>query len=280
MIPKLKKELAQAYYRVGSITADIGTPTDALVPSAGLQRCTGRFPRRPEHGILFRGELARVHRGIGRMESGTGNRPRPSRRSGGGRPGRGISRQSPAMSRDSRMIWPGLQQCRPAALHARRGGGEPPRFVQSIATWEGLVRDHRDPDFRAGLGQAYSNYGWLLCTAGQLDGAIDTTRKAVEILEAEVRVDGTVAINRSRLSDSLDNLGVMYFYADRRLEAGRRFGRHFCRRATCERTLRYPFPGERDPGRRTILAICSPRTAAEMPTPALASRRPSIGQRG
>ena len=78
---------------------------------------------------------------------------------------------------------------------------------QSIRVWEGLIRKHPDPEFRVGLGQAYSNFGGNIGPAGRLDEAIDTIRKAVDVLEAVVRENDTVPLYRQKLGHSLISSG-------------------------------------------------------------------------
>ena len=88
------------------------------------------------------------------------SRRRPSRRSGGrSRWERNWSPVTPR-SRDSRRIWPGATTtsaaCSPPLARSRRPWHP---TQQAIRIWEGLVREHRDPEFRVGLGQSYSNFG-------------------------------------------------------------------------------------------------------------------------
>ena len=68
--PKLKKELAQAYSRVGTITAEIGEPADALAALGQARDSYELLSRAHPDDRSFRGELARIHRWIGRMQAG------------------------------------------------------------------------------------------------------------------------------------------------------------------------------------------------------------------
>ena len=93
---------------------------------------------------------------------------------------------------------------------------------QAITIWKDLVREHGDPEFRVGLGRSYCNLGWHFCVAGRLDEAIEALGKSVEnievAIEGAVRDDGPTASYRNQLCAALDNLGVVYFYAGRRVE--------------------------------------------------------------
>jgi tetratricopeptide (TPR) repeat protein len=84
---------------------------------------------------------------------------------------------------------------------------------QAVATWRRLLDKHPHADFRIGLGQAYSNLGWRLTLRGRMTEAVEYNQKAVALNEVVVQEHGGATPGfRSRLANSLDNLGNVYCY--------------------------------------------------------------------
>ncbi len=214
--PKSKKELAQAHHRVGAITAEIGTPVDALVLLGQARDQYLALCLADPKDAASRGELARIHRCIGRMELRMEQRVQAlaSFRTAVALGEELIASDPDVPKFQADLAWGYNNVGGLLAMTGARAASWQ-SYEHAIRTWEGLVREHRDPQFRTGLGQGYCNFGWDLCVAGRLDEAIETTRKAVDILEGVIHEDGTDPSSRKGLGRSLNNLGVMYFYAGR-----------------------------------------------------------------
>jgi eukaryotic-like serine/threonine-protein kinase len=218
--PALKKELAEAYFRVGSITEELGTPPEALVAfRRALDAFQALSAAEPRNASL-RGDLARTHRAIGRMEAGTG-RPDDAiasfrLASNLGEELVGSNPEVPDYQENLAWSYNNL-----GTMLQRRGEASSARpfYNRAIATWERLIAGHPRDAFRIGLAQACSNLGWNLCQAGRLDDAIVANRKAVELNEDAARADSLNPSYRSKLAHCLDNLGTAYAFAGRTGEA-------------------------------------------------------------
>ncbi len=210
--PKLKKELAKAYSRVGTITAEIGGPADALATLGQARDSYELLCHAHPDDPSFRGELARIHRWIGRMQAGI-------------HPAKALAsfRRSAALGEELVASHPEVPRFQAdlafsynnaGAMLAATGELDEALASQSraIGVWERLIREHRDPEFRVGLGLTYSNFGENTSHAGRLDDAIDTIRKAVDVLEMVVRENDSVPLYRQKLCHALLVLGETYFY--------------------------------------------------------------------
>src|SRR5262249_31365435 len=70
--PALRAELAQAYFRVGSITAEIGSKDEALKALHRARDLYQALSDADPQNASVRNELAKTYRGIGRIEGETG----------------------------------------------------------------------------------------------------------------------------------------------------------------------------------------------------------------
>ena len=224
--PAVHAELAQAYFRVGSITAEIGTPAVALASFEQARDLYQVLCRTDPQNAAFRGDLARIHRGIGRMMAATG------------RPAQAVASFQDAIALGEDLVEshsdvPEFQHdlawsCNNLGSMLHRTG-QPAAgrhaYGRAITLWERLIKTHPNAEFRIGLGQAYSNLGWQLSLAGRLEEALEANRKAVALSEDVVRQDRTNPAYQSRLCNNLDNLGTAYDFAgqpDRGSEAFQR----------------------------------------------------------
>jgi serine/threonine-protein kinase len=219
--PAVRAELAQAYSRVGSITAEIGTPTEALASFEQARDLYQALAQADRQDASFRGDLARIHRGIGRMMAATG---RPTEAVDSFRRAIALGEELveghpevPESQHDLAWAYNNLG----SMLHR---GGQPAAgrraYQQAISTWERLIGRHPRTEFRIGLGQAYSNLGWHLSLAGRLEEALEANRKAVVLSEEVVQQDGADPSYQSRLCQALDNLGTVCYFAGQ-LKRGR-----------------------------------------------------------
>jgi eukaryotic-like serine/threonine-protein kinase len=220
--PELKKELAQAYSRVGTITAEIGEkPADALVTLGQARDSYELLSRAHPDDPSFRGELARIHRWIGRMQAGA----HPAEALASFRRSAALGEELVASHPEVPRFQADLAFSYNNAAAMLSATGEVAEALasqaQAIDVWEGLIGKHPDPEFRVGLGQSYSNFGETAGRAGRPEEAIATIRKGVDVLEIVVRENDAVPLYRQKLGHALAVLGEKYFYlfTDRQSES-------------------------------------------------------------
>jgi tetratricopeptide (TPR) repeat protein/tRNA A-37 threonylcarbamoyl transferase component Bud32 len=212
--PGLQAELAQAYFRVGSVTGEIGSKADALNAYQRARELYQALAKASPENAAFRGDLARTYRGIGRMEAGTG---RPAEATASfqqaialGEELVGTYPEVPDFQRD--LAWSynnlGVLQYRSGQAAAGRRSVE-----QAITTWQRLLAKRSRTEFQIGLAAAFSNLGWNHFHAGRMPEALEATRQGVALNEEVVRANSTDAQFRSSLTSFLDNLGFFYYFA-------------------------------------------------------------------
>jgi serine/threonine-protein kinase len=224
--PDLQAELAQAYFRVGSITEEIGPKADALSTYQRARDLYQALAQGNPHNASFRGELARTYRGIGRVEGSTG------RMAEAGASyqqaidlGEALAGSHPDVPEfQSDLAWSynnlGIVKYRNGQAAVGRRSLE-----RAITTWKRLIDKHPRAEFRIGLGNAYSSLGWNLTLAGRLKEALEANQQAVALNEEVVRENGTEPQFRRVLAISLDNLGSLYYYSGQPTKAREAFER-------------------------------------------------------
>ncbi len=210
----MRAELASAYFRVGSISAELGKFPEALAYFERARDVYNSLMQSTPDNAQLGGDLARIHRGIGRMLAST-QRSEEAFSS---------FKQAIALGEELVQIHPDKPEFQHdlawsynnlgTMFHREGQPAEGLRCYQrAIHTWERLIRQHPDAEFRIGLGQAYSNLGWQLSMSGQLDEALEANKKAVALSEEVVRQESNDHSYRSRLSNTLDNLGTVAYFA-------------------------------------------------------------------
>ena len=185
--PELQAELAQAYFRVGTITGGDRGPSrrpGRLPPGARLVPGTFRGPP----GRLRRGgRLARTHRWIGRMQADRRQPESRERRSGGRSTWGGIGRRAtPTSPLPADLAWSYNNLGSPCSTTGKRAAALP-SFGQAItpgSASSASILGARVPG-RPGPGLQQSR----LCThlrAGRLTEALAGIRKAVVLSEGVV----------------------------------------------------------------------------------------------
>jgi serine/threonine-protein kinase len=211
--PELQGQLADAYYRVGRITAEIGSREDALRAFHRSRDLYEALVKAYPKKTTFRVELVKTYRAVGRVEHWLGRRPEAS----------ASFQQAVGLAKEVVDINPDDPESRHSLAMSYNNlgtsqymNGQPAAgrhsLEQAIATWERLIDKHPRAEFRSGLALACSNLGWNLTLAGLLPDALAATQRAVALDQAVVQESGANPELRSRLSGSLDNLGNVYFF--------------------------------------------------------------------
>jgi serine/threonine-protein kinase len=222
--PELRAELAQAYFHVGSITAEIGSKADALAAYQRARELSEQLSQVTPQNTSYRNELARTYRAIGRMEAGTG------------RPVEAIASFQQAITLGEELVgsnpdvpdfqnnlaWSynnlGVLQYRTGQPAAGRRSLE-----QAVATWERLISQSRAADFRKGLAGVYTNLGYFYFLDGRTAEALKAGREGAALLEELVRDNGADPGFRSSVALVLDNLGNQYDIAGQPVKAQEAF---------------------------------------------------------
>jgi serine/threonine-protein kinase len=218
--PELRAQLGDAYYRVGRITAETGSRTEALSAFHRARDLYEGLAKAHPQQTAFRVELVRTYRAIGRVE---GWLDHLAEASASYQQAVALGEELVARNPDDPDLQGslalsynnlGLNQYMSGQAAAGKHSLE-----QSIATWEHLIAKHPRPEFRDGLAMACSNLGWNFTLGGRLPEALKLVQRAVALDQAVVQEAGTVPDFRSRLSSALDNLGNVHFFAGRTAEA-------------------------------------------------------------
>jgi serine/threonine-protein kinase len=218
--PELRAQLADAYYRVGRITAEVGSRADALTAFQRARDLYQGLARAHPQQTAFRVELVRTYRAIGRVEGWLGRLAEAGasyqQAVALGQELVAESPDDPALLSSLAMSYNnlGLNQY----LSGQAAAGQR-SLEQSIATWERLIAKHPRGEFRSGLAMACSNLGWNLSLGGRLPEALRLGQRAVALYRARLQEAGADPEVRSGLSSSLDNLGNVHFFAGRTAEA-------------------------------------------------------------
>jgi eukaryotic-like serine/threonine-protein kinase len=224
--PEVKAELAQAYFRVGRITADIGSKEDALVAYQRARELYQALTETEPQTASYRGDLARTFRGIGIAEFMTGRRPE----------GIASFKQAVALGEELVLRQPEVPEFQRdlawsysnlgLALH-QSGQTMSSRsyYEQAVSTWKRLMHDHPSAEYRIGLGVAYSNLGEDLTAAGRMTESLDANQQAVALQVTVVNENGADPEYRKRLVLALENLGNVHSYADRPARAREAYDR-------------------------------------------------------
>jgi serine/threonine-protein kinase len=213
--PELKTELAGAYLRVGSITAEIGSKPDALNAYNRARELYEALTEADPQSASHRGDLARTCRLMGFNEILTGRWPEgiASSRKAISLGGELVQSNPEVPEFQQDLAWSyntlGIGQAQSGHLALGQRA-----FKQAIATWEPLIQKHPRPEFRIGLGVAYNNLGETLIPAGRMDDALDASLKAVALHEKGVAENRADPDFQRRLVLSLENLGQVYFFSD------------------------------------------------------------------
>jgi eukaryotic-like serine/threonine-protein kinase len=210
--PELQKELAQAYFRVGSINEEIGPKADALGAYQRARDLYQALAQAQPQNASFRNDLAQTHRAIGRIGIETGRLAEASasfrQAIAAGEELVSGNPDVPEFQKDLAWSYNNLG----VSLH-RSGQARAARrsLRQAVATWERLIAKHPRPEFRAGLAQAHSNLGDFFTLAGRMPEARQAAQQAVALNEEVVREKADPGF-RNRLAESLETLGKQFFY--------------------------------------------------------------------
>ncbi|MFL5244808.1 MAG: protein kinase domain-containing protein [Gemmataceae bacterium] len=218
--PELQTELAQAYFRVGNITMEIGTKEDALNAYQRARDLYKTLSQDYPKNSSFRSNLAQTYRGIGRMELQTGRVGEASlsfqKAIDLGEELFATNPDVPEFQRDLALSYNNLG-------FSQHNNSQPKAGLRSleraISTWKRLIKKHPDAVFQSGMGMSYSNLGWYLTLAGRMTEALEATRQAVATNAEAVRENSTDPGFRNKLGIALDNLGNQYYFADQPTQA-------------------------------------------------------------
>jgi serine/threonine-protein kinase len=211
--PKLKAELAQAYFRVGALTGEIGRKDDALDALLRARDLYQALSQADPQNASYRGDLARTWRFIGKVEAETGKVADASKSFQQaiilGEELVPSNPEVPEFQRDLALSYNNL-----AVMHV--WGGQPAAAIrsygQAISTFERLIRVHPRAEFQMGLGLAYSNLGEVLTHAGRLTEAANVLGQAIDLNQEAMRANRKSPDIQNRLAMSLGALGRLYFF--------------------------------------------------------------------
>ena len=214
--PTLQADVAQAYFRVGTISRELDTTQDALSAYEKSRELYERLARDHPEDALFLNELAKTVRAIGRVQArnqSTDQRAEATRSFQRSiELGERLVREHPnhpkAAEFQRDLAWSynnlGLLQ-QGAAQSALRS------YQKALVLWRQLVEDHPEViEFQNGKARTLGNQGWQLLKSGDFAGAAESNQNAADILEQLVRNDSKDTGLRSALVDTLDSLGFIY----------------------------------------------------------------------
>jgi eukaryotic-like serine/threonine-protein kinase len=209
--PELQAELAQAYFHVGSITGEVGSPEDALGHFLKAQSLYRTLSQANPNNIAYSGELAKAYRYAGRMEAGMAKSQAAiasfREAIAIGESTIGGPTEVPEYRRDLAWGYNNLGVLLFRGGHAAEGRVA---LRTSIVTWEPLVASNPRPEFRHGLAEANINLGYYDYIAGRMSQGIALTSRAVSLDEAAIAENGTEPKFKDSLAHALDNLGMLY----------------------------------------------------------------------
>jgi serine/threonine protein kinase/tetratricopeptide (TPR) repeat protein len=181
--PKSRYDVAEAYYRVGKITAQIGSKEEALDKYRQARDRLEQLVRDGPTAAKYEAGLARVHYDMGRLESATGlpdEALRSYERS------RDLYRKLLEADPDGAPLHHNLAAVygELGALQYRQGRREEARasFEEARRLLEGLAPAHPDDsNLQSDLARVYHNFGHLYFTAGETDAALPLYQKVLGI---------------------------------------------------------------------------------------------------
>jgi serine/threonine-protein kinase len=212
--PNLQAELARAYYRVGTITKDVGTGEDALRALARSRDLWGRLaeqsPEDPDDLL----EQARACQAVGSLQSElTGHFEQALQPLEQSRalceqlvardPSRADYQEALARSDFYLGKWYAHHDIEEAMSY----------YAKSRAILERLVAS--DPKFRASLASSYMAVGYLYTTSRKVRQALEAHEKAAGLLEALARENPADTQASSQLSRVYLNIGYAHHVGTR-----------------------------------------------------------------
>jgi tetratricopeptide (TPR) repeat protein len=219
--PRLQSDLADAYYRVGTITSEIGSKAEALPAHQRALEIRQRLAAADPADVRRQEDLGMSHNNIGIIQKDTG-RPREAMRS----------------YENALAIYGKL-----AAAHSEDLGhqSQESNFLNNLGVLEaevGLLDEGLKSHARAlairrrlvdakpavllyqrNLGESYLNLGVAQRQTGRFDDALSSFESAAAIRRRLTEANPEVAQYQSDLGNVLNNIGLIHFEAGRPAEA-------------------------------------------------------------
>jgi serine/threonine-protein kinase len=212
--PAMRADLAQAYFRVGKITEDIGSRADAWSAYQQARELYDALVQTQPQNASFRNELAKTYRAIGRIEAYT---DRLTEACASFQRAIGVGEQLvqdhadvPEFQRDLAWSYYNLGTLEYGTDRPDKGRRS---LEQAVATWERLVARYPRAEFRIGWGTADSLLGTRLAYAGRMGEAREAFGRAIIQIEKALDENPRDPEFQHRLAGALDNRGTACYLA-------------------------------------------------------------------
>ncbi len=216
--PELQADLGRAYYRIGKITADIGSKPEALATYEKARDLWLELLQNAPDNAGFQEELAKAYRDIGAIQYRSLAQPAAGLKAF--QESQVLYERLVREHPDDLAYQSGLASCYDdlAAWYDQNNRPSEERALldRSVGLWEKLAG--RDPQYRLPLASTLMNLGYFQTRRRQPANALRSHGKAAKILETLCREDPRDTKARAELRRACTNLGYLYHLQFRRFD--------------------------------------------------------------
>jgi serine/threonine-protein kinase len=187
----VRAEAAEAWYRLGFVEMEVGTPTLA---SADFQEAAAMYeslardhpgePRYPYKLAMSLNDLGNQQSRLGFTDEAllTQERSLAIRRQ--------VAKENPSVPEYQKELGIGLMNCGDSQRRTGQAEAAIPLYLEARDVYVRLIREHRHvADYRYRLAGVFKGLGYIFENTGRTDEALSELGKALELLEGVVRDD-------------------------------------------------------------------------------------------